>query len=509
MQREIDKSLARRVSKPEQSYEECPDWFHPGQREAWECDKEIVLVLAGVQSGKSLSGARWLRREIQRTAEKIVRDEDPPNDYLLAGPTLSLLRRKAIPELLRTFPNEPDWGQWDKANSIYHFSPAGARRLCGFETTITIYCGYADNPDSLASMTAKGVWIDEAGQKQFKRDSFEEINNRTTTTGARIFISTTAYVQAGWLRELHDEAEQGSKTVGLVRYKSVDLGHSLIARGNALNEPKMVARGEKILEKVERDRQRLPAWKFAMRREGRFARAPGAVYDCFDGEFLQVKGHTCDRFEIPKDWKRWWGLDFGPVHTCCVMAAECPRDVELLVDGKKKTVKKRLYVYGCYFPQEKGDGRRTYRQHSLSMLAMNMRYSAGRENVPPQGVFGGAKNEENHRSQFCREGIPVQPPRFENDVVRQVEATYGALKEYEVVVFNDLKEFIGEILMVSYEVDDEQNVDDTKILDKGSLHRHDAFRYLVATVKPGFVSDPKTVSRFEGKKKEEALPFRM
>ena len=488
LRKEIEASEGRVRRKPFEDYEECPDWFHPGQTDAWSKPQDVILVLAGIQSGKTVFGPRWLRREIQRTACEIKSDADPPNDYLIAGPTLSLLRRKAIPEFLRVFPSAPEWGHFDKANSIYTFSAEGSKKLLGYVTPITIYFGYAENPDSLAAMTTKAVWIDEGGQRQFKRDSYEEIRNRTTTTGARILITTTAYVQAGWLREEHDRAEAHDPHVGLTRFKTSDLGDFLKLAGDN--------RGQLILDAVARDKKRLPAWLFSMRREGRFEKAPGAVYDCFEGEFGQEKRHTVPRFEIPSNWKRYWGLDFGPVHTCCVMAAEDPET-------------KKLYVYGCYFPQERGDGRRTYTQHAKSMRSLSLMFTKDKKLVEPEAVYGGAKNEDNHRVQYQREGIGVRPPRFENDVARQIEATYGALKGDDVVFFNDLRGLIAEFLTYSYDVDEDQNVDDAKIVSKAAYHRLDAVRYLVASIRPGFSVEAKVVGRFEDTKKKDLLPFRM
>ena len=465
-----------RPGNPEEDWERCPDWFHAGQQKMWACVKRVVLCLCGIQSGKTVSGPRWLRREIVRTAVPITNESQPPNDYLVAGPTLNLLEKKAIPEFLRVFP--PDkYGNWNKASHIYTFSEEGSKRLLGFVTPITVYCGYAANPDSLAAMTIKAAWLDEAGQVQFKRDSYEEIEARAIANQARILITTTAYIAVGWLRDMYEAACGGSDDVDLVQYKTVD---------NPLPG---------IAGMVEKAQKRLPDWKFAMRYEGRYTRPPGAIYDCFDGEEGQVRAHSVERFQIPADWPLYWGMDFGPVHTCCLMFAEDPKD-------------KKLYLYASYLPAEQGDGRRSYEDHVTAMKAKSMQYMADRTYREPVGVYGGAKNEKAHRVQYNRLGIRVQPPRYENDWVAQIEATYGVIKENGIAVFNDMHGFISEIKSYSYALDEENNVDDQKIVNKAQMHRMDALRHVIATIR-GKRVETKTYHRFLGVSDKNKPAFRM
>jgi hypothetical protein len=471
-QREIEKSEGREKRDPKVDAEVCPDWFHPGQVRLWWTGTKIILVLAGRQSGKTLSGPHWLRREIQRTAVCDPGPDEPPNDYIVAGPTLSILANKALPEFLKLFPDDGVYGRYDKAKNKYHLLPFGSRDLLGFVTELTVHFGYAANPESLAAMTAKAAWLDEAGQVQFKRDSYEEIVSRLIISGGRMLITTTAYVSTGWLRELYERGKAGDTEIGLVNFKTSDLGLILWKKGNRA-----------IMQTVRAARKRLPGWKFLMWYGGEFTRPPGAIYDCFEGDVDKVAKHTVDRFLIPDDWRLFWGMDFGPVHTCVLMFAEDPKD-------------KKLFCYASYLPAEVGDGRRTFDQHAEAIKLKSMQCMASRKYREPVAVYGGAKNEDAQRVQYHRRGIKVRPPRFENDVVTQIECTYGAIKAGLVAFFNDLIGPIKEILEYSYKVDEDHDVDETKIQNKEKMHRMDSLRPVVASLFPGKKLETKSTNRF-------------
>ncbi len=55
----------------------------------------------------------------------------------------------------------------------FRFSQSGAKRTFGQDVgKVVVYFSYAESPDSLESATYKGVVLDEAGQKAFKRESW-------------------------------------------------------------------------------------------------------------------------------------------------------------------------------------------------------------------------------------------------------------------------------------------------------------------------------------------------
>ena len=119
----------------------------------------------------------------------------------------------------------------------------------------------------------------------------------------------------------------------------------------------------------------------------------------------------------------------------------------------------------------------------------------------PVAVYGGAKNEDAQRVQYHRRGIKVRAPRFENDPVTQIECSYSAIKDSKVAFFNDLGGPIRELLDYTYKVDEDHNVDETKVQDGNKMHRMDALRYVVASVFPGKKLETKSTNRFTAPKK--------
>lgn len=475
-------------SKPRIDAEECPKGAHEGQVKVWDNEEDLTIAVAGAQAGKTRIGAYWLRREIQRTARLITSPFDPPNDYLVAGPTIRLLKNRALDTFLSLFPDDGVFGKFNKADNIYTFEPDGQRALLGFETPIKVYFGYAASPDSLESMTIKAAWLDEAGQQEFKRESWNAINRRFATTGGRILITTTPYSVYGWLRE---ECERLEGTSSLVQFKTLD--NPAVA-----SDPDKVAR-------ILAERDRLAPYKYEMMYEGNWKVVPpGAVYDCFRRE-----SHTCERFPIPTDWKLFWGMDFGPVHTCVSMWAQDPK--ETVVKNSDGTEERfhRLYMYASYLPAEQGEGRRSFDEHAEAIKLKSMQCMADRKHREPFRVYGGAKNEDSQRIQYHRRGIRVIPPMFENDVVTQIECTYGAYKRGMLCIMDDLEPVIVETETYSYSIDEEQRVDDTKIIDKAQKHRMDAKRYVVASVFPGKRTETRVVERAVKRRQPDALPFRM
>lgn len=85
--------------------------------------------------------------------------------------------------------------------------------------------------------------------------------------------------------------------------------------------------------------------RHARLRRGQWVAAEGLIYEDYDAAI-----HLVDRFVIPKDWTRWWSVDFGYTNPfVCQMWAEDP-------DG-------RLYLY-----REVYHTRKTVDQHAADIL---------------------------------------------------------------------------------------------------------------------------------------------
>lgn len=404
--------------------------LHAGQARAWRSEAQTILVLAGSQSGKTSFGPLWLRREMQRKG---------PGDYLVAAPTFPLLELKLLPEFRRLFVTLLKLGEYvgspvrrftlndDGQKALY-----GDTRQSALMPETHVYFGHAQDPDSLESATAKAAWLDEAGQKKFKLESFEAVQRRLALARGRTLITTTPY-NLGWLKQrVYDR--QDDPTIEVVNFSS--LANPTYSR--------------EVAEKLKRD---LPAWKYDMFVLGSFSRPAGMIYDLFDSA-----RHVVPRFAVPADWPRFLGLDFGQAHTAGLFVAEEPRS-----DPKAA---RRLYVYREYGPC----GGLTPRQHVERLVI----------GEPQRPIcYGGSHSEDQWRMEYRMAGLLVQEPPFK-EVEVGIDRVYGGFARDEWFIFPDLTATLDQLGTYSRETDAlGEPIPDT-IEDKEQYHLLDAWRYIAA-----------------------------
>lgn len=392
--------------------------FHSGQLQAWDSERRFVVVLSGTQGGKTVSGPPWLHREIKRRG---------PGDYLVVTPTFALLDKKALPEFTKLFTEYLDLGRYvGSPTRRYEVSPVGQKRLFGdygrgYKTTI--WFGYAADPDSLESATVKAAWLDEAGQRVFKQESYEAVMRRLSIHQGRLLITTTPYYH-GWLKARFWDQRHTDPDVELVHFESV-------------MNPAFPR------EEWERARRELPPWRFDMFYRARFTRPAGLIYAAFD-----VERHTCRPFPVPADWPRYIGLDFGGVNTAAVFLAEAPDGV--------------LYLYREYHA-----GEATAAGHAAALL----------EGEPGEAeVFGGAPGEQQWRDEFRAGGLHVRRP-IVADVEVGINRVYALFAADRLRVFDSCDGVLDELANYSRLTDESGNPLEA-IADKSKYHRLDALRYV-------------------------------
>jgi hypothetical protein len=394
--------------------------FHRGQMQAWEANGRFVVVLSGTQGGKTTFGPPWLHREMQ---------ERGPGDYLVVTPTFALLDKKALPEFRKLFEGYLGLGRYvGSPTRRFEISTLGQKRLWGqsgraYKTTI--WFGYASDPDSLESSTAKAAWLDEAGQQIFRAESYEAIMRRLAIHQGRLLITTTPYYW-GWLKEKFWDRRDIDPAIDLIHFESI------------MNP---------AFPRAEWDRARrdMPSWRFDMFYRARFTRPAGLIYGAFDPDSM-----TCRPFVIPEDWPRYLGLDFGGVNTAAVMLAESP-------DGK-------LYLYREYHA---GDA--TAAAHAVALLA----------GEPGEfEAFGGAPGEDQWRKEFRAAGLHVRKPVV-SDVEVGINRVYSIIANERLIVFDSCSKTLDELATYSRVTDDAGNALEA-IADKSKYHLLDALRYVGA-----------------------------
>lgn len=404
--------------------------LHPGQVEAWNSTARITAVLAGTQGGKTSFGPLWLWREMRMRG---------PGDYIVVTPTFPLLELKALPEFRYWFEQTLGLGRYvaspvrkfvlsDRgAYSLWHDKPDYLR--AAVETPTNVYFGYAADSESLESATAKAAWLDEAGQRKFKLGSWEAIRRRLALAQGRILITTTPY-SLGWLKQQVWDKRDTNPEIQVVRFESIMnplFPHS----------------------EWEWAKQNLPAWKFDMFYRAIFSRPAGMIYDCFDDGIDVV-----DSFDIPDDWPRYLGLDFGGVNTAGLFYAMSPNGT--------------LYLYREYHA-----GGLTAKGHIAELLRG--------EPVKPLAV-GGAASEGQWRNEFTQVGLPVIGSPIK-DVEVGIDRVYGMHKQNKIKVFRSCTGYLDEKMTYARELNDVGEPTE-KIEDKNDFHRMDAERYVISYLNP-------------------------
>jgi hypothetical protein len=428
---------------------------HPGQWKAAHSTKRCILVLAGTQSGKTTIGPVWLRREIEMRG---------PGDYLVISPTYPLLSKKVLPEFLNYFQTLQSFGIYHAQQKFFLLSPSGEKQIFGKPQSepTKIFFAHAQDPESLESATAKAAWLDEAGQKKFRLGSWEAIQRRLAIHKGRVLITTTPY-DLGWLKTcLFDEWVKAGK-----KHPEID-----VINFDSLANPAFPR------DEYERAQRTLPRWKFDMFYRGVFSRPAGLIYSSFDEQH-----HVVPRFALPKHWPRYLGLDFGGVNTAGVFLAQ-EQDAHRQATG-------RYYVYRTYH-----EGSRSAKAHVEALLA--------NEPMRPHTV-GGAGSEDQWRDEFSLAGLSVQEPTV-SEVEVGIGRVFAAHAQHQLIVFDDLAEYLDEKNSYSREIDESGNPTE-KIEAKETYHIMDAERYIVSWLfRPATERDDWSVPTIDNRSEIDKAP---
>ncbi len=389
--------------------------FHPGQSRAWRSAARFVVVAAGTQSGKTCFEPDWLYREITERGE---------GDYLVGTTTFPLLELKLLPEFRRLFEDTLHLGRYHESKHIFQFA-GGRTRIIFFSAT---------NPESIESATAKAAVLDEAGQKQFRAETWQAVQRRLSLAQGRALFGTTLY-QLGWFKnDVYDRWAAGDGAFDVIQFDSTE--NPAFPR-----------------EEFERARLSLPSWKFDMFYRGRFARPAGLIYDAFSEGSCKIA-----RFDVPKNWLIYCGHDFGAANPAAMFYAQDP-DTGL------------FYAWREYLP---GSGR-SIAQHVEEFKRITAGYHVVRR-------CGGSHQEDEIRQGYAAHGWPILEPKL-SSVEAQIERVYALHRLNKVMVFDDLSSYLDEKLSFS-RVLDEHYAPTDKIDDEARFHLMAAERYILSEFTP-------------------------
>ena len=388
----------------------------PYQEKAFLSKKEIILFVGGTGTGKTWLGARWI----------IIKALQSSGEYLLISPSLKLMKRtlwKEVKKVLKEWEIPFEKNEQDMIITLLNGS-----RLYGIP---------ADNPDRMEGVHAKGAIFDEAGQVD-KKEVFQVAYRRLRFHNGQLLITTTPY-RWNWLKELYDRAKKGDRDIELVSAKTWQNPYY----------PK---------EEIERAKREHPSWYFRMFYGGEFTKPYGLIYPDYE---------TVKPFEIPDNWYKVRGLDFGYNN---------PTAVIWLAQDPKTEV---WYAY---------------REFKKSGITLDELYEVLKE----ENIITYADPElKQGLETLRRRGLNIRPAK--KDVLAGIAFVQGLFKQRKLKIFETLTQTIEELNSYSWELDaNEKPTDKPK---KVNDHLMDALRYALFTYSPPaktFVK-PLGISRYTSK----------
>lgn len=423
--------------------------LHPGQRQAWISEYRFIAIFAGWQSGKTVIGAWWLLREMQRRG---------PGDYAVIVPNYPILQNKALPELEDAFRGV---AVLKKADNCFEVSSAGAAKL-GWESGSRgrILLRHAERADAIEAFTAKGMWIDEPGQ--IADEVWKSIKPRGMVYKARILMTSRPYrfnwyVHEIWRRvmdKFHRRKPDADPLIEVVNFAST--------MNPAFDK-----------SEYNREKELMPDWEHSMKYDGIPERPAGVVYDCYDPERNDFDPLDHPLFvdgKVPAAWPLWVGVDFGLVNTAAVLIAEeLKRDY--LGYWLEDQPTGNYYVVGAY-----SGNSATALDHIKGIRKLADSIVDGGTAQRPKAV-GGSHQESGWRESWALSGLAVAEPSV-NLVGPQISCTYAAIKTGKLKFSKWLTKLLADIETFSYETDPLTGEKTEELEDEHKYHRLAALRYI-------------------------------
>ena len=176
------------------------------------------------------------------------------------------------------------------------------------------------------------------------------------------------------------------------------------------------------------------------------------VYGCFNEGICKI-----ERFNIPAEWMRYSGHDFGSANPAALFAAQNPAG--------------DIFLFAEYAPVV---GKSTFQN-----------VEAFKEIAAGQTILarvGGSHQEEETRQGYTTQGWPIAEP-FITSVKAQIDRVKGKMEKNKIYIFPDLYQVLGQVNSCMWKLDEMgQPTNDVK--DEKRWHLLAALRYLCTLFNP-------------------------
>jgi len=283
-----------------------------------------------------------------------------------------------------------------------------------------IYSG--DEPDQLRGPQHAKIWLDEPAKYQYPQETWDNAMFGMRIGANPQAILTTTPRPIKLILDLIKDPKV-----------SVTTGHTLENQTNLA--PEFINYVMSKYQGTKLGRQELAGEVLSS--------SEGLVYDAFRPDMCIIP-----RFAIPKDWPKYFAMDFGRVNTAALWYAMEP------ATGF-------LYLY------------RTYKKKaSVVEHAGNFRELSKGEIMRRR--VGGNHQEQEARDGYTIAGWPVLEPKISNDKWERIRRVNSLHAQSKIYIFSDLSDYIEEKMSFSYEV----HPDTDEVIDK--IHAESEYHYMSA-----------------------------
>ena len=418
---------------------------HPGQLKVLQSTKRLIAVNSGRQAGKTTLAPLWTFFEIQKWDKRLQAGEVVHDaDFMAVAPTFPLLSRKMIPTYIEFFIDMLGIGDMHIQKNLL---TVDLPRDDGSSYTHNIFFGSAKNPESLASVTAAAIVIDEAGQDMFSYKAWDELFARTGSTGGRILLCSTLYNWNWYKTKIYDEWKKGSDMIDVITFKSIDNPFFSIENWNHA-------------------RATMTPAEFSMKHLGEYARPAAMIFDAFRPDIHIIKAH-----DIGAGHPIYIGVDPGIIHHDTIYLARFDPGTQYF-QSKFPHATGDVPVYLVY--------KNTLLGSETTTVTAKDQAQALREEIigmDVRTIAVGAKAEKYTREDYCDAGFnALEPPTV--NVEDGIQAMYYMVRHNLLYFMDDVDNILDEIQSYARMIDETGEVTD-KIADKSTYHAIDALRYIV------------------------------
>ncbi|KKT92573.1 MAG: hypothetical protein A3E37_00960 [Candidatus Andersenbacteria bacterium RIFCSPHIGHO2_12_FULL_46_9] len=234
------------------------------QYDAIQSKAQFTVCCAGVQSGKTFTGAHWVGLKMQ---------EFPQGTGVIVAPSYKILQQATLAKLWDVF---PELHRYYKAQKEVIELPGGGQ----------VFIRSADAPLSIEGITADYIWGDELGMAS--QLTWTVLRSRVSMTGGQVFITTTPYAMNWLYKEFYLPWQEG-RDKNLAFYTWPSIANPAFSK-----------------EFYDNEQKRLTSEEFHRRYMGEFQKMTGLVWDLPSDLIIDPIDNI-----VGKATTRIMGVDFG------------------------------------------------------------------------------------------------------------------------------------------------------------------------------------------------------